>query len=63
MSQPQRPAPPVSDCSAGECCAQAQAASYARAEVLRFAPARPGPLLRGRQLIGRFLARVGLPRG
>ncbi|MDX9886788.1 hypothetical protein [Thauera sp.] len=48
--------PPARDVSAGECCAQAQMASYARLEAARRAPeqAASGP---GRHLL-RVLARV-----
>lgn len=63
MNVPRAPALPVADSSAGECCARAQAASYARAEALRFAPPGPGPLARLRIFMGCLLGRARPPRG
>ncbi|MHB8785149.1 MAG: hypothetical protein ACYC5W_02825 [Thauera sp.] len=62
MSVQQPPALPLADCSAGECCARAQAASYARAEALRFAPPRRGPLARLHVFVGALLGRARSPR-
>jgi hypothetical protein len=44
----------MSDASAGECCARAQAESWARAEARRFAPRAPGPMMRLRVLLERL---------
>jgi hypothetical protein len=53
--------PRTSDLSAGECCAQAQMASYARLEAARHA--REQAAERGFSRLWRLLARVGLRSG
>ena len=49
-----QPTAAMPDASTGECCARAQAESWARAEARRFAPRPSGPLVR----LGTLLARL-----
>jgi hypothetical protein len=46
------------DASAGECCARAQAESWARAEARRFAPRPAGFFLRLHALLARVARRT-----
>ncbi|MFB1030209.1 MAG: hypothetical protein QMC09_11060 [Thauera sp.] len=54
MTPDARAAAAMSDASAGECCARAQAESWARAEARRFAPRAPGLMMRLRVLLERL---------
>ena len=53
-----QPTSAMSDASAGECCARAQAESWARAEARRFAPRPSGALVRLRTLLARLARRA-----
>lgn len=59
----QAPAAWAPDPSAGECCARAQAESWARAEVRRFAPRPVGYLTRLRAQLARLGGRAGKVSG